>query len=208
MRIAVLGTGMMAEALGMRWAAAGHEIVVAGRSPDRSAALASRLVGSATAASPRDAVRGADVVLLAVPWGGVEETLRRAGADEGAFADITVIDPTNAVEHGVGVLLTEPGTSGAQRIGALAPGARVVKAFHMVPASHWQGTDIEPTTVVLCGDDTASLRMVEELVQDAGAQPAVLGSLARARQLEEAAGFVIGLVFSGVDPRTAVPALS
>lgn len=207
MRIAILGTGMLAEALGGRWAAAGHEIVVAGRSPDRSAALAVRLAGSATAAAARDAVRDADAVLLAVPWNGVAETLRRVGADEGALAGIPVIDPTNAVEHGIGVLLTEPGTSGAQRIGASAPGARVVKAFHMIPASHWTSSVTESTTVVLCGDDPEALRVVGGLVRDAGAEPAVLGPSTRYRQVEEAAGFVIGLVFGGIDPRTVVPGL-
>ena len=44
-----------------------------------------------------------------------------------------------------------------------------------------------------------------ELVRDVGARPAVLGSLRRARQLEEVAGFVIGLAFAGVDPNLAIP---
>jgi predicted dinucleotide-binding enzyme len=43
------------------------------------------------------------------------------------------------------------------------------------------------------------------LVRDAGGRPAVLGPLSRARQLEEVAGFVIGLAFSGVDPSSAIP---
>ena len=59
--------------------------------------------------------------------------------------------------------------------------------------------------MAICGDDPAALRTVSTLVRDVRARPAVLGSLARARQLEEVAGFVIGLAFSGVDPRSAVP---
>ncbi|WP_218002555.1 hypothetical protein [Nocardia brevicatena] len=90
-----------------------------------------RLADAATVAAAQDALRGADAVLSAVSWGGVEETLRRVGADEGALADVPVIDPTNTVEHGVGVLLTEPGASGAQRIGTSAPEVRVVKAFRL-----------------------------------------------------------------------------
>jgi hypothetical protein len=38
-----------------------------------------------------------------------------------------------------------------------------------------------------------------------GALPAVLGPLARAGQLEEVAGFVLGVAFAGVDPVDAVP---
>jgi hypothetical protein len=33
----------------------------------------------------------------------------------------------------------------------------------------------------------------------------VLGTLDRARQLEEVAGFVIGLAFAGTDPNSAIP---
>ncbi|MEV4750306.1 hypothetical protein ACFQVD_31465 [Streptosporangium amethystogenes subsp. fukuiense] len=33
----------------------------------------------------------------------------------------------------------------------------------------------------------------------------MLGSLDRARRLEEVAGFVIGLVFAGTDPDSAIP---
>jgi hypothetical protein len=35
----------------------------------------------------------------------------------------------------------------------------------------------------------------------------VLGTLDRVRQLEEVAGFVIGLAFAGVDPQSAIPAV-
>jgi predicted dinucleotide-binding enzyme len=59
--------------------------------------------------------------------------------------------------------------------------------------------------VAICGDDQGALDTVGALVHDAGGAPAVLGSLKRSRQLEEIAGFVIGLAFKGVDPRSAVP---
>ena len=64
-----------------------------------------------------------------------------------------------------------------------------------------------PATVAMCGDDPAALRTVGQLVRDVGGVPAVLGSLDRARQLEEVAGFVIGLAFAGADPRFAVPSV-
>ena len=49
------------------------------------------------------------------------------------------------------------------------------------------------------------MEVVSELVGDVGGVPAVLGSLDRARQLEEVAGFVIGLAFAGSDPNSAIP---
>jgi hypothetical protein len=204
MRIGILGTGTLAAALGTAWVRAGHELVIGGRSSAKAQALARRLGGATRAGTPRDAVDGRDAVLLAVTWDGVEDVLR--GAGDGTLVGTALIDPTNAVEHGVGVLLAEPGSSGAQRIAELAPGARVVKAFHLFAADQWTApTDDTPVTVAMCGDDPAALRTVSQLVRDAGGVPAVLGPLALARQLEEVAGFVIGLAFAGVDPRSAIP---
>ncbi|MEW2047869.1 hypothetical protein [Streptomyces sp. NPDC005476] len=62
-------------------------------------------------------------------------------------------------------------------------------------------------TVAMCGDDPAALHVVGELVRDVGGTPATLGALDRVRQLEEVAGFVIGLAFPGFDPNSAVPQL-
>ncbi|MEU6713559.1 NAD(P)-binding domain-containing protein [Nonomuraea sp. NPDC046802] len=211
-RIGILGTGTLAAALGERWARAGHELVVAGRSPARARDLADRLGRGTRAVTPRQAVADRDAVLLAVSWHGAEDMLAAAGAPEGTLAGTPLIDPTNAVEHGVGALLTGPGEAMAQRIARLSPGAHVVKAFHLFPADQWAcvpadrraHADSAPA-VAMCGDDQDALRVVGDLVRDVGGVPAVLGSLDRARQLEEVAGFVIGLTFSGADPGSAVP---
>lgn len=209
MRIGILGTGTLAAALGQRWTRAGHDVVVGGRSPAKAQALAERLGHGARAAAPHAAVADRDAVLLAVSWAGVEDMLRTAGACDGSLEGTPLIDPTNAVEHGVGVLLTEAGDSAAARIGRLAPGAHVVKAFHLFPAEQWAsvsaGDPDSPVTVPICGDDPAAVQLVGRLVRDLGAAPAVFGTLDRVRQLEEVAGFVIGLAFAGTDPQSAIP---
>ncbi|MFF5263961.1 NADPH-dependent F420 reductase [Actinomadura viridis] len=206
MRIGILGTGTLAAALGEGWARAGHELTVAGRSPSKARKLADRLGTRARAVTPRQAVVDRDAVLLAVSWQGAEDMLRSAGAAGGSLEGTALIDPTNAVEHGVGVVLTGPGEAMAQRIARMSPGAHVVKAFHMFPAGHWTEPRASPAvTVAMCGDDPDALRVVGELVRDVGGVPAVLGSLDRVRQLEEVAGFVIGLAFAGTDPNSAIP---
>ncbi|MDR0345092.1 MAG: NAD(P)-binding domain-containing protein [Nocardiopsaceae bacterium] len=206
MQIGILGTGTLAAALGEGWACAGHEVVVGGRSQVRAGELAGRLGRGVRAGAPREVVTGRDAVLLAVSWNGVEDMLRAAGASRGSLAGTPLIDPTNAVDHGVGVLLTGHGDSMAKRIAVLAPGAHVVKAFHLFPAGQWSAPpDEAPVTVAMCGDDPAALGVVSELVRDVGGAPVVLGPLDRARQLEEVAGFAIGLAFAGTDPSSAIP---
>ncbi|MFC4117009.1 NADPH-dependent F420 reductase [Nonomuraea zeae] len=208
MRIGILGTGTLAAALGQAWASSGHELAVAGRSSAKTQDLAARLGHGVRALTPRQAVADRDAVLLAVSWQGAEDMLHSAGAGDGSLEGTALIDPTNAVEHGVGVVLTGPGEAMAQRIARLSPGAHVVKAFHMFPSDQWaksRASDETLVTVAMCGDDPEALRLVGELVRDAGGAPTVLGSLDRARQLEEVAGFVIGLAFAGTDPSSAIP---
>ncbi|WP_371662264.1 NADPH-dependent F420 reductase [Streptomyces sp. NBC_00280] len=208
MRIGILGTGTLAAALGEGWARAGHEVVIGGRSQVRAEELAERLGRGVLAVSPREAVVGRDAVLLAVSWDGVEDTLKSVGAADGVLDGTPLIDPTNAVAHGVGTLLAGNGESMAGRIAGLAPGARVVKAFHLFPADRWTSPPDDGhsrVTVAMCGDDTTALDVVGELVRDVGGIPATLGALDRVRQLEEVAGFVIGLAFAGFDPNSAVP---
>jgi len=210
MRIGILGTGTLAEGLGRGWVRAGHELLIGGRSRAKADALAERLGGTARAVTPREAVAGRDAVLLAVLWAGVEDILHDAGAADGTLAGTPLIDPTNAVEHGVGVLLPEQGSSAAELIAAHAPGAHVVKALHLFAADQWArsaagGRDGSAPTVAICGDDPVALQITSDLVRDLGGVPAVLGPLKRARQVEEVAGFVIGLAFAGFDPASAVP---
>jgi len=206
MRIGILGTGTLATALATGWTRAGHDIIIGGRSLER-AETAAKASGACARRLPEVAT-DADAVLLAVHWEGVAAILTAAGAPVGSLAGKPLIDPTNAVEHGIGVLLTEPGRAIAQQIAELAPGAHTVKAFHLFPSTRWTTPQAPPATVAMCGDDPQALEVVGSLVRDVGGIPAVLGGLDRVRQLEEVAGFVIGLAFAGVDPQSAVPAVS
>jgi predicted dinucleotide-binding enzyme len=204
MRIGILGTGTLAIGLGTAWTRAGHEVLIGGRSPDRAEAAAAKIGAPARAVSLREAVVDRDAVLLAVAHEGLADTLRAAGAAEGSLAGIPLLDPTNAVEHGVGVLLPDDGRAIADHIADWAPGAHVVKAFHLFPASQWTEAR-DPVTVAMAGDDPHALDIATRLGRDVGANPVVLGPLHRARQLEEVAGFVIGLAFAGHDPNAAIP---
>lgn len=206
MRIGILGTGTLGTALATGWTRAGHDIGIGGRSPERAQAAA-KASGARSLPLPEVAV-GADAVLLAVHWRGVADILRAAGAPTGSLAGKPLIDPTNAVEHGIGVLAPGPGRAIAHHVAELATGAHVVKAFHLFPSTRWTAPASAPVTVAMCGDDPRALEIVGSLVRDVGGVPAVLGGLDRARQVEEVAGFVIGLAFAGVDPQSAIPAVA
>ncbi|WP_020390599.1 NADPH-dependent F420 reductase [Kribbella catacumbae] len=203
MKIGFLGTGNLAIALGTVWAGAGHEIFVAGRSADKAAKAAGELGG--TPIDPAGLAAIVDVVVVAVAWEGLEPVLSLAGGPQGSLAGKPVIDCTNAVDFATGRLKTDG--SAAERVAELAPGAHVVKALHMYAGMSWLAPDksVPKPTVAICGDDADALAITTTLIGDLGGDTAIVGGLSKARQLEEAAGFLMSLVAAGHNPRSAIP---
>lgn len=204
MKVAIAGTGEMARTLGQAWVTSGHQVTIAGRNRVKAEQLA-RNIG-ASVSDLHDVADTGDIVVLAITWGGALSVLGALGASDGALSGKVVIDPINAVEHGIGRLL-QLEASTAELIAGASPGASVVKALNIFPATYWQHEHTSVPTVAIAGDDPVALDAVGKLISDLGAQAETLGPLSRARQLEEVAGFVIGLSFKGIDPCFAVPGL-
>ncbi|NUO60875.1 MAG: NAD(P)-binding domain-containing protein [Hamadaea sp.] len=205
MKISILGSGNMAATLAQAWIAAGHTVTIAGRSEAKTTELANRV--NAVAARPADAAAGADAVVVAVLWEGVSEILDLAGGPGGSLRGVPVLDCTNPLEFSTGAHRLAEG-SAAETIAAQATGAAVVKALHMYAGQMWLTAQDKTRAVAMCGDDEAALDVAGRLVTDLGGTPVAIGRLDRARQLEEAAGFVMSLYGKGVDPSTAVPSFS
>ncbi|MDX3532390.1 NAD(P)-binding domain-containing protein [Streptomyces sp. ID05-39B] len=193
MRIGILGTGQMADALGTQWRRAGHEVRTGGR-----------------AGGLREAAEfGTDAVLLALPYAAVAEVVGGLGE---TLRGRALIDCTNPVGPGFR-LLTAGGPAGAERIAAAAPAAHVVKAFNLCHVDVWRLTppvfDGRPLAVPLCGDDPAALDVVRHLVRDLGCEPLDAGGLDRAGLVEATAALLIGLwVGEGADAQAIAPPLA
>ncbi|MGW7080694.1 NADPH-dependent F420 reductase [Streptomyces sp. NPDC054866] len=208
MRIGIIGTGGMADALGTQWVRAGHEVFIGGRDEGRAAALAARM-GAAGHGTPREAAEFGDAVLFAVPY---EAGAGLAGGLQVALDGRALIDCSNPVGPGF-ALLTEGGPSAARRLADAAPGARVVKAFNLCHEDVWRMKppvfDGRPLAVPVCGDDEGALDVVRELVKDIGCAPFAAGGLERAGLVEATAALLIGLwVGEEVDAQAIAPPLA
>jgi 8-hydroxy-5-deazaflavin:NADPH oxidoreductase len=200
MKIGVLGAGVMADALGTRWAAAGHELMIAGRTTGKAQALARKWggrVGSFT-----QAAAFGDIALIAVHYHGIPRTLAEIGD---ALRGKPIIDCNNPVEIEQFTLITEPGRSMACDLQD-ATGGHVVKAFNLCQARVWQMDppvfDGRRLVVPYCGDDPAAGELTRRLIADIGADPLPIGDLQQAHHLEAMAAIVISLLFGGRDPYT------
>jgi 8-hydroxy-5-deazaflavin:NADPH oxidoreductase len=183
--IAMIGTGQVGGALGQRFAELGHEIVYGSRDPGRDdvVALVERTGSGASAATQRDAAAGADIVVLALPWEVVEEVARELGPLEGAI----VVDPTNPRTTDAEGLRDYPSAgSNAERIQAILPQARVVKAFSTLGAETMldPARADGPVTIPLVGDDAAAKASIAALAAGIGLEPVDVGPLRYARIIE------------------------
>lgn len=202
MNIGVLGAGLMTEALTPHWIAAGHDVLIGGRTPGRAAKLAQRV--GARSGTLREAAQFGDVVLLAVLYAGIDATLDAAGAADGTLRGKVVIDCNNPVETDRFTLVDDFQPSLAEYVAA-ASGARVVKALHQVNHDVWQQRatyDGQPLVVPIAGDDDAK-DVVAGLVRETGAEPVDAGGLEQARNLEAMTAVIIRLLWRGADPLSA-----
>jgi NADPH-dependent F420 reductase len=190
MKIAVLGAGNVGAAVATAAVSAGHDVVVTATSADKAQKVAAD-AGARAAATNADAVRSADVVLLAVPHGAVAGVVAELGE---ALTGKVVVDATNPLNATYSDLVTS-GVSAAEQLQAQLPGASVVKAFNTVFASR-HGNPTEggaPLDAFIAGDDTAAKNTVAELASSLGYRVIDAGGLRMARSLEEMAFLNISL---------------
>lgn len=196
-RIAILGgTGPLGRGLGVRFARAGHVVILGSREAARAEAVAQEVAAAAGADVTGDAnaraVEGADVVVVAVPADGLDATLSPL-AD--VLADAVVVSTVNALDFDAHGPL--PGrvaaASAAEHVQDLLPEARVVAAFQHVSAPVLRDADRPlDADVLVVGDDDDACRLVAGLADDiAGTRGLVVGPLRLARPIEDLTAVII-----------------
>ena len=205
MRIGIIGAGHIGGNVARRLALAGHEVMVSfARDQASLAALAAEIGG--TVAQPSDAAR-ADVVVLSVPWGVIDDALRAAGPLDGRI----VIDTTN--QFGRGEALDLGGRTAARANAERMPGARYTKSFNTLTAAFQAAVAnrAEPERVVqwIAGDDADAKSVTAALVSDAGYVPVDLAGIDSCTVMEapRRAGAVYGEEYRAADADSVVAAV-
>lgn len=186
MKIAILGTGNVGQALATGWLRTNHEITFGSRQPtgDKAAELLTIFQGKVQIAETAAAVAVADVVVLAVPWSAAEAVVKSVHDWSGKI----LVDATNPIGPGF-QLAVDQGRSGAEQVQGWAIGARVVKAFNTTGAENmldpiYHG---QATVMFISSDDPDAKAVVRQLAEDLGFAVADVGPLATAGYLESLA---------------------
>ena len=174
-KIGIIGDGNVGSALGRGFTRAGHDVRAVGKDPG----------------AIREAAAWAEVVLLAVPFGAIDDVVKAAGE---ALGGKTVVDVTNALDASMSLAVGFT-TSGAEELQKKLPKARVVKAFNTVFAQHMDSGRLgdQPLTAFVAADDAGAKATVLELARGIGFDAVDAGPLKNARQLEPLAFFNIQL---------------
>lgn len=159
MRLAILGTGNVAQILARRCSETGHQVTFGSRDPASKAGLDAPVTPLA------EAVAGHDVVLNATPGSASLEMAEGIGA--AAFAGKVLIDVANA--NTPSFELVYPNSSLGEKLQAALPEARVVKTMNTAAMTVMtRPTALPPSSVFLSGDDAGAKATVKSLLTDFG----------------------------------------
>lgn len=190
--ITIIGSGNMARAIGLRAVAAGRSLQILDRHPENAAKLAAELGTDITSGSLGDLPEG-DIVVLALYFEPAKEVATHYGD---TLSGKTVIEISNPVNVATGdSLVVEPGTSAAEEVARLLPGARVVKAFNTTFAGPLAegAADGRQLDVFIASDSERARNEVAAFAAKAGLRPLQVGGLRHARELEGIQLLMIGL---------------
>ena len=188
MKVAIIGAGNVGKALGTSITRAGHDVTFAAKNPD-NAVTAAREIGASSARTNTDAVRDADVVILAIPYLGASEAVAAEIRD--AVAGKAVIDVTNPMRLDYSGPAISDG-SAAEEFQKLLPDSSVVKAFNTIFAAN-QANPTREIDGYVAADDEKAKQTVISLVDSMGFTALDVGPLSSARFLEGMAFINIGL---------------
>jgi len=193
------GTGPEGLGLAVRFAAAGHPIVIGSRSLERAQEAAAKVRAKVPQAQVegrvnQEAAEAGDIVVVTIPFAGHHDTLAALAPVIGTKIVIDVVAPL-AFERGQVKALSVPEGSAAEQAQALLPEAPVVAAFHHLSASSLMRVE-KPleADVIVCGDHPpAKLRTMALAEQIAGVRALDGGPLANSRYLEEFTAILLSL---------------
>jgi NADPH-dependent F420 reductase len=180
------GTGALGTGLAHRWLKAGYSIVIGSRNPEKArdaAASLEGLGGTARGGGYAEAAAAADFIVLTVPFADQAAVI---AAIRPALRGQLVLDTTVPLtpQSVALVQLPEIGSAAAAAQWHLGTAARVVSAFHNVPAGRLRGPNGIDCDVLVFGDEAADREAAIALVSAAGMRGVHGGPLANSAAAE------------------------
>ena len=188
MKIGILGTGGVGQALGSGFVRLGHEVRMGSRdaNSEKARTWVAKAGSGASAGTFADAARFAEVDVLATLGTGTERALELAGPDD--FAGKVVIDATNPLDFSSGTpkLFVGHSDSLGEQVQRWLPKAKVVKAFNTVGRDHMVHPKFPggAPDMFICGNAAEAKKTVTGFLTAFGWNTIDIGGIEGARILE------------------------
>jgi 8-hydroxy-5-deazaflavin:NADPH oxidoreductase len=189
MTTAIIGTGGLGSVIARQLASGGETLRLSSADTASARTLAAQIRGAAVVvAGNRDALQGADAVVLALRFTVLEGVIDQIA---GPLTGKLVIVPSNPVStdaHGnVSRVLPEGQSAGKVVAGWLPAEARLAMAFGTMSADLFESAanrSPEPAVLFYVTDDDRAGEEVERLIRTAGFEPVKAGGLEQSGRLE------------------------
>jgi predicted dinucleotide-binding enzyme len=189
MTTALIGTGGLGSVIARQLASGGETLRLSSADEESARTLAAKIGPAAVAAaSNRDALPGADAIVLALRFTVLKDVIDEIA---GSLTGQLVVVPSNPVgldaQGNVVRLLPEGQSSGQVVAGWLPAGTRLAMAFGSMSGDLFEAnSNRSPERAVLfyVTDDDHAGQDVERLIRTAGFEPVRAGGLAQSGRLE------------------------
>jgi predicted dinucleotide-binding enzyme len=205
MRIGIIGAGRIGRALAVRFAAAGHQVMVSNsRGPDTLTAVVASIQGDVRAGTVAEAARFGEVIAVAIPPRAILDLPPEP------FAGRVVVDVNNYYPRVDGRIpeLDADRTTSSELLASLLPGAAVVKAFNtihyrrLLDDSHPELPAADRLAIPVAGDDATAKRTVIDLIDQIGFTGVDAGALAGSRRQQPGSSLYLAFAEARAAGRT------
>ena len=188
MKTAVIGLGKLGSVVAGLLVKGGLSIIVADRTFSKAEKLAQELGKNAKAKTIREAIKTADVLVMAVWFDTIKELVLAYGSE---LSGKIIVDPSNPLAHdgkgGFKNVLPADVSSGQVVSGLMPRGATLVKAFGTLAAgslANNAGRSPELAVLFYATDSPEAARVIESLITASGFVPRSVGGIDESIHIE------------------------
>ncbi len=190
MKIGILGSGMVAQQLGLGFLKLGNDVKLGTRHPEKLEKWLKQAGEKASIGSFEDAAKFGEIVVLATKWAddATQEAIRLSGKQN--FAGKVVMDVTNPLVSGgenqpPKLAFGYPDSAGATIQGWL-PESKVVKAFNIITAYYMANPRLKEGTpdMFIAGNDASAKKLLSDIAIKWGWEIHDIGGIEQSYLLE------------------------
>lgn len=188
MKVGILGSGMVGQALADGFIEYGNEVMIGTRNASKLDDWNKTNGNKGVVGSFKETAEFGELLVLAVKGAAAKDVIDQADKDN--FKGKVVIDPTNPIapdapENGVLKFFTDANSSLMEELQDYLPDSHMVKAFNSIGSGFMVNPVFEAQpTMFICGNSVAAKSKVADILDQFGWEVEDLGAVEAARAIE------------------------